>query len=235
MAEGPDGQFIAADVQQRVGDQVPFLIALAIGIVLMPLVRRAGEGLGIVDHPGETAASPVEPRSLKIHLRPVSVLGGVGVTLSALAAPALLGNRPSVWLALAALIALGVGLIDDTRSLSPGLRVAGLALAGAALGSGLLRAGYPGWWMAPAVGLALACANGVNLLDGQDGLAGGLGVAAALGLAGLVPVLGVRGPTAVGGGTAIPLALAGGLLAFLCGTARPPACSLGTAGRTRSG
>jgi UDP-GlcNAc:undecaprenyl-phosphate GlcNAc-1-phosphate transferase len=204
---------------------MPFLIAFGIGLVLMPLARRAGPGFGLVDRP-EAVSPPHEPEppvsGLKIHADPTSVLGGAAVVVAALAAPAVLGQRPSVWIALAAMMGLVVGLLDDVRSMSPVVRTAGLTLAGAALGAGLLRAGYGPGWMFVAIVLSLACSNGVNILDGQDGLAGGLGLAATIGLAALVPVLGLRGPTAVGGGTDLPLAVGGALAAFLLWN-RPPA------------
>ena len=60
----------------------------------------------------------------------------------------------------------------------------------------------------------VACCNAVNMMDGQDGLAGGLGAIASLGLAGVVATVGVS--------TLLPLALAGGLLGFLVWN-RPPA------------
>jgi UDP-GlcNAc:undecaprenyl-phosphate GlcNAc-1-phosphate transferase len=206
-----------------VGDPVSFLIAFGLGLVLMPLARRAGPGLGLVDRPAAPPrAGPASAEGLKIHSTAISVLGGTAVVLAALAGPAVLGHRPSVWIALAAIIGLAVGLVDDARTLPPLVRALGLAVAGTALGVGLLRAGYGVEWMAVAIALSLACSNGVNLLDGQDGLVGGVGLAGTLGLAALVPALGIRGPAAVGGGTDLPLALGGALLAFLLWN-RPPA------------
>jgi UDP-GlcNAc:undecaprenyl-phosphate/decaprenyl-phosphate GlcNAc-1-phosphate transferase len=186
------------------GDRMSFLLAFCIGIILTPPAATLGSLTGMVDRPGAG--------ELKIHARPIPVLGGVAVLAAALSAAALLG-RGLPWPAEAGvLVAFLAGLLDDRRPVSPWVRVAWLAVA-----AGLVAWAIPMSLLGPigrpaTFALVLACTNGVNLLDGQDGLAGGLSAVAALALA------------VVAGGAvrATALALAGALVAFLLWN-RPPA------------
>lgn len=182
-----------------------FLVALGAGLVLTPAARRLGLATGAVDRGGDR---------LKIHSKPVPVLGGLAVVASTLGALWGLGPRPAVAVVGAVVLALGTGLMDDIRSLSPRTRVLLEAAAGVILVAGGLRLEPLGpFGGAGVVLIVLACTNAVNLLDGQDGLAGGLAAIAALGLAALA------GP---GGAAGLGLALAGGLAGFLVWN-RPPA------------
>jgi UDP-GlcNAc:undecaprenyl-phosphate GlcNAc-1-phosphate transferase len=188
---------------------VPFVIALAVGLALTPLARWAGLALGIVDRPSGD--------ELKIHAEPISLLGGVATVTSAVAAQLLVrGGLP--WPVVAAVVmSLAVGLLDDRFQLPAILRVALIGGAGAILVAG--NVGIDRLGLAAGVGvilLVLACANSVNIIDGQDGLAGGVAATAGLGVA---AVLALHGD---GEGASLGLALAGGLAAFLVWN-RPPA------------
>jgi len=188
---------------------VPFVIAFAVGLALMPLARWAGLALGIVDKPSGD--------DLKIHAKPISLLGGLATIASALAAQMLVGGGFAWPVVAAAVMALAVGLLDDLFRLPPILRVALIGGVGAILVAG--NVGIDRLGLAAGVGvilLVLACANAVNIIDGQDGLAGGVAAVAGLGIA---AVLALRGD---GEGTSLGLALAGGLAAFLVWN-RPPA------------
>ncbi|MGH2653259.1 MAG: glycosyltransferase family 4 protein [Actinomycetota bacterium] len=186
---------------------MPFVIALAMGLALTPLARWAGVALGIVDRPAGD--------ELKIHAEPISLLGGVATVTSAMAAQLLVrGGLP--WPVVAAVVmTLAVGLLDDRLQLPALLRVALIGGAGVILMAG--NVGIDG--VAVGIGvvlLVLACANAVNIIDGQDGLAGGVAAIAGLGVA---AVLALHGD---GEGASLGLALAGGLAAFLVWN-RPPA------------
>jgi UDP-GlcNAc:undecaprenyl-phosphate GlcNAc-1-phosphate transferase len=186
----------------------PFLAALGIGLVLMPVARRAGLALGLVDRPGD---------DLKIHRGPVSVLGGVAVVVAALGATTGLGEAPPPAVVGGVVLALALGMSDDAWSLPVWARAGGQALIGLVLVAGGLRLEPLGiLGAAGMVFTVVACANAVNMLDGQDGLAGGLATIGALGLAWLAAVSGD------GLGRGLGLALAGGLVAFLAWN-RPPA------------
>jgi UDP-GlcNAc:undecaprenyl-phosphate GlcNAc-1-phosphate transferase len=205
-----------------VGDRVAFVIALALGLSLTPVVRAAGAAIGLVDRP----QSDTDPRTLKIHARPVPTVGGIAVVCSAFGAAVLSGAHLEAWVVLAAAIALVVGQIDDIRPLRPTIRIVAGVVAGGALSLG--APAIPQFAAASSfvvVLLALGCANAVNLIDGQDGLAGGVAAVSALGLAG-VAAAGADASSAV----LIALALAGALLAFLAWNRPPAAVFLGNGG-----
>src|SRR5207247_536823 len=83
--------------QQRVGDRMPFLIALALGLALTPLAGRIGRAAGLVDRPGDP---------LKIHREPVPVLGGVAVVAAVFAALAILDHLPAAVVVVATVLML---------------------------------------------------------------------------------------------------------------------------------
>lgn len=190
------------------GNHVPFVIAFAVGLLLTPVAQWAGMVLGIVDRPVD---------DLKIHARPTSILGGVATVGSTFVTLAIVGDGPA-WPVVATVgLSLAVGLADDLLQLPAWLRVGLIAAAAAILVVGGLGLGPFG--IATSVGvilLVLACANAVNIIDGQDGLAGGVSAIAALGAA---AVLALNGDEE---GAALGLALAGSLMAFLVWN-RPPA------------
>lgn len=183
-----------------------FVIAFLVTLVAMPLCIVAGTALGLVDRPSDDG--------LKIHVRPVPLTGGVAVAAGAVVGLAVAEPVPW-WLPTAVGLALIVGAADDARPLSPWIRIAVQGAAGAVLVIGGVRFEALGIMAAAAVVLAtLACANAVNLMDGQDGLAGGLSAIAAAGLLLTMPDGGDGGTLAV--------ALCGSLVAFLFWN-RPPA------------
>jgi hypothetical protein len=77
------------------------------------------------------------------------------------------------------------------------------------------RAAGPLWWVTGLL-LVVVCANAVNIIDGQDGLAGGLAVVAALAVSVLVSAAGLSTVALTA------LAVAGALVGFLVWN-RPPA------------
>jgi UDP-GlcNAc:undecaprenyl-phosphate/decaprenyl-phosphate GlcNAc-1-phosphate transferase len=175
-------------------------VAFVVALFLTPVARRLGVATGLVDRPSDPA--------LAIHMRPVPLLGGPAVVAAAFAGVVLLGDGVPWSIVAAALVALGTGLVDDIHPLPPLLRLALHAGAGVILavdGLGIEPLGALAG--AGVVLLVLACANAVNMIDGQNGLAGGLIAASAAGLAMVHP----DGHQA----RAIGLALAGAAVAFL--------------------
>jgi UDP-N-acetylmuramyl pentapeptide phosphotransferase/UDP-N-acetylglucosamine-1-phosphate transferase len=185
-----------------VGDGLTLLIAFAAALVLVPAARRIGRATGAVDDPGG------DP--LKIHAAPISVLGGLGVIGACFAALTVSAVRPSPAALAAVALALTAGLVDDLRSLPAPVQAVLQAAAGLVLMTTVVGVGP--FAALGVVALVLACTNGVNWIDGQDGLAAGLAAIACLGLAVL----------ASGGERALALSLAGALGAFLLWN-RPPA------------
>jgi UDP-GlcNAc:undecaprenyl-phosphate GlcNAc-1-phosphate transferase len=176
-----------------VGGAVPFLIPLALACALTRVTIAIAPRLGLVDRPG----------ALKIHAEAVPVTGGIAAVIASLAV-----WRPDPAIAVAICIALVTGTVDDLRSLSPLARVLAQTLCGAVLVVGGLRFEPFGLLGGPALVLAtVALANAMNMVDGQDGLAGGLAAIASLGLAAVMAAAGFTGVA--------PLAIAGALAGFL--------------------
>lgn len=157
-----------------------FLVAGAVVLALAPAAAAAGRVLGVVDQPGERR---------RIHGRPVPLLGGLALLL-AFVVPALafldLNDRYRGIL-IGAVIATGVGLLDDLIGLRWWVKLGGqMAAAGVAVGFGVTLDRFtfpvigvhdlPEWAaIATAMIWIVALMNMVNFLDGMDGLAAGIG------------------------------------------------------------
>jgi UDP-GlcNAc:undecaprenyl-phosphate GlcNAc-1-phosphate transferase len=158
---------------------VPTLVACGLTVLLIVLLRRPAERLHLIDHPG----------GRKRHSHPVPLTGGLALTLGFYAAlvmsfPAL--GKVGLLLALIAVLAF-IGLVDDFFEASPRIKLAVQLLAavlmttfgehslvslGNLFGRGSLLLGV---WSIPLTLFAtVAVVNGINMLDGLDGLAGGL-------------------------------------------------------------
>jgi UDP-GlcNAc:undecaprenyl-phosphate/decaprenyl-phosphate GlcNAc-1-phosphate transferase len=199
---------------------MPFAVALALALVLTPVARWLGLATGVVDRPDPPPTRSLSAENhrgaLKIHVRPVPVLGGAAVAIAALGALAVLGRPAHPAVVASVALALATGLTDDIRPLSPWVRFLLLGTSGILLSLSTWPAPLGLAGIAGIVGLVLACTNAVNLIDGLDALAGGLAAVASLGFA--VLAAGVGDGSARGMG----LALAGALLGFLVWN-RPPA------------
>ena len=172
-----------------------FALAAIVALALTPLAAAIARRTGVVDRPGP----------FKTQQRPVPYLGGAAV-FAAIAVGVVATHRLALFAPLG--LAFGLGVIDDVRGLPPGVRLCVEVVVGVV--AGLVVPGMPIVRIATA-GFAVVLMNAVNLLDGQDGLAGSVGLVAALGLA----LLG-------GGARPLGLAAAGGLAGFLVFN-RPPA------------
>lgn len=172
--------------------------AFATAVVFTPVFMAVAKRTGVVDRPG-----PLKPQSTS-----VPYLGGVAVFLAALVGAAL--GHPSVIAPLAAAVVLGV--LDDRLELPAPLRLMGQAVIG--VGIALVvptRVGGLGGGVLVAV-IAVVLMNGVNFLDGLDGLAGGV---VAVGCAAFAVLL-------HGGARDVSVALGAALVGFLLYN-RPPA------------
>jgi UDP-GlcNAc:undecaprenyl-phosphate GlcNAc-1-phosphate transferase len=176
-----------------------FAIAVVVAAIATPLLAMAARAIGHVDRP--------DGEGLKIHRRAVPLAGGVAAIAGALAA--ILVVEGVAWAIVSAiLLALVSGLVDDRRPLPPWIRLGLQAGAGMLLVAGGIRVEPLGPLAAAGtVVLVLLCSNAVNMMDGQDGLAGGLAAIAAGGLAGASVLAGGDGGPA--------LAVAGGLTGFV--------------------
>jgi len=173
-------------------------VVLVVTLGVTPLVIVVAKRTGVVDRPG----------LLKPQAHAVPYLGGVAV-LAGVAVGAAAG-RPVVLVPLTAALCLGVA--DDRWDLPPLWRLIGQVVVGAAvvLTCPVRLSGPVGFVLVVAVAVLLI--NGVNLIDGLDGLAAGVvGIAAA----GFAVVL-------HGAGRQLAVALCAALVGFLAYN-RPPA------------
>jgi UDP-GlcNAc:undecaprenyl-phosphate GlcNAc-1-phosphate transferase len=168
-------------------------LSLAVGFVSIRLGRR----WGLIDRPDQ---------ELKPHEGEPVPLGGLGLLVGLHTGLALAGSFDSGLLA-ATLTIWVVGLVDDTRGLSPFVRLAATALVGWLLVglTELSNTGVPDiiWILAVVV-----VVNAVNLLDGLDALAGSVALVAAGGLGVFALVQGI-------GNWWAPLVISAALVGFL--------------------
>ncbi len=214
------------------------LAAFLIGLCALRIVRGIALAVGFVDNPD---------RWRKLHEAPIPLGGGLAVWLatwsgwgiSRLFGPpgaATLGDDLGfvIALAVASLVVLGLGVIDDRYGMTArpklaGQLVAALVLAGAGLridalsGFGLeIKLGI--FAVPIAMGWVVLVINAFNLIDGMDGFCGSLSLVAALGVA----FVGFR--TGHVTDAILALALAGALAAFLKDNLPPARVYLGDAG-----
>ena len=171
-----------------------FAIAFAATAAFVPPVRRFAIARGIVDEPG--------PR--RVNRRTVPRLGGVAMFGGLLVAVIIeyIGERVGFWhgplyipgevnvRSLGVLVGLAVivivGIIDDARSLGPGVKFLGQLFASCIIaGTGTILHAFQipgssavidfGLWAYPITVIDLVCfINIINLIDGLDGLAAGI-------------------------------------------------------------
>jgi UDP-GlcNAc:undecaprenyl-phosphate GlcNAc-1-phosphate transferase len=165
-----------------------FLIATAASWLCTFPVRRIALRVGAVDEPGE----------LRIHDRPLPVIGGAAMCVAFIATLLICGQLPALrqiftdtyepaGVVLAGVVVYLVGLIDDVREISAPAKVAGQVLAAMVLVVlgvtmyyfklpflphliTLSSSALPLVTAAWVVGMT----NAVNLIDGLDGLAAGI-------------------------------------------------------------
>jgi UDP-GlcNAc:undecaprenyl-phosphate GlcNAc-1-phosphate transferase len=223
-------------MQQAVDSVVPLLVALAIAVLLTPVVSRLARALGAVDRPSERSVSS----------RPnIPLWGGL-----ALAAGFGVGLLLALWLGevrpapthlggmlLGGLVILALGIWDDRFGLGATAKFAGQIVAAVIA----IAAGYqmghltepitrttfvfsePLVWLASGLWI-VGVTNALNLIDGLDGLATGVG---AIICATLTVILLQAGEPF---GVCVGVALLGGLLGFLPFNFPPARIFLGDTG-----
>jgi UDP-GlcNAc:undecaprenyl-phosphate/decaprenyl-phosphate GlcNAc-1-phosphate transferase len=173
-------------------------VAVVSSAALTPLSMALAWRLGVVDRPG----------ALKPQASAVPYLGGLAIF------PALVVGAAFAHLVVIAPLgaALALGTLDDAIDLPPWVRLGGQVAIGAGVAASVSTR-LPGVIGPVAVGaVTVVLMNGVNFIDGLDGLASGVGLGAAIAFA-----LVLRG-----GERDLALALAGALVGFLIYN-RPPA------------
>lgn len=171
-----------------------FVVSFLTTLIAMPLARRLGTRLGLLDHPHER----------KLQTRAVPRTGGLGMLAGLVAGTLLLIHfsgrlgfpitREIAAILVGAVMIHVTGLLDDLFDLPPGVKLAAQALAVSVVisqGVVLEQVDFPGksvWSFGPfAVPVTafflLGFINALNLVDGLDGLASGIAAIGAMALA----------------------------------------------------
>jgi len=213
------------------------LLALGIALLVTPLVRKWAFKWGALDRPDRR----------KVHERLMPRLGGLAVYLSFVAAVLLTQEVTPQTMGLivgGSLIVL-LGLIDDTRGVSPRVKLAGQIVAAfAVIPFGLEVKFITNPFSAEMIALGLfsipvtvlwlvSVTNAVNLIDGLDGLAGGTTFIALLTLAAVVWIEVTRAEISSPGqrgAVVLALILAGAIFGFLRYNFYPARIFLGDTG-----
>ena len=212
---------------------IVFFAALALTLVLTPIVREVNRRLGMVDKPDPRRINKVPiPRGGGVALF-LGLFGSFLVYVSATGSRWVgsgVGTHPVRVTALAGVIFL-LGLADDKWSLPPKLKLLGQVVVASAtwFWGGL---GFSTLW--PALPAAVDCVltvfwivgavNAFNLIDGLDGLASGIALIATLGMAGSLLFVGKPDQTL------FHFAFAGALIGFLRYNYNPASVFLGDSG-----
>ncbi len=165
---------------------IVFAVAAAVTFALTPVVTRMSVRWGAV----------VKPDERRIHEHPTPTLGGIAMLAALLVALGVAWALPAFrpvfessepfGVAIAAIVILAIGMLDDLREVSAPAKVAGQVLAASILGlAGVVmfffRVPFADFYvLSPDLGFlftvlwVIAMANAVNLIDGLDGLAAGV-------------------------------------------------------------
>ena len=194
----------------------PFALAAAVSLVasllLIPVAGLIARQLGMV----------VKPRRDRWGQREIPTLGGLGIA-AAIGLGLLVGPLPDLdrWsIITVGAVMVGLGFIDDVRTLTPTLRLIVEALAGAVFTLVVLDGSDPLLRLVAgaAAGIAFPLViNATNLVDNADGSAASLSTATAVTLALAAHLAGLDGSAAVLGVT-----VGGACLGFIAYN-RPPA------------
>ncbi len=212
------------------------LLAFGLALLVTPLVRKWAFKCGALDRPDQR----------KVHEEIMPRLGGLAVFISFVTAVLLTRD---ISLQVAGLLVGGsiiilLGFIDDTRGVSPWLKLAGqIVAAGVVICFGLrieiLTNPFSEGWInlgllsVPITVLwIISVTNAVNLIDGLDGLAGGTSCIASLTLAAVVTIETTVSGGSPGQGDAVFLAivLAAAVFGFLRYNFYPARIFLGDSG-----
>ena len=198
-----------------------FILSFFLSLYITPRVRDVALKLNIVDVPDN---------SLKCHKDPIPYMGGFAIYVAFLITLALTFDfrKEVLSLLLGGSIVLIIGIIDDLKSLSPGLKLIGQCLAVIALMKSGIRIKltfFPIWISVPLTFLwLLGITNAFNIIDIMDGLSGGVAFIACIYL---YLVASINGRTMI---AIMTLSLGGSILGFLRWNISPALIYLGDTG-----
>jgi UDP-GlcNAc:undecaprenyl-phosphate GlcNAc-1-phosphate transferase len=206
---------------------MPFIVAMAVTMVWLPLLAKLATRWRIVDHPG----------TRKVHSAPIPRIGGLAMVLGVFAAALIAIRLPAQdgWFLAGAAILVAFGVLDDRFNMDYRLKFLGQLLAVVivvTLGDVRItaitfadRVFLPDWIsLSMTIFFLVSITNAINLADGLDGLAGGTTFLCLCAVALLSSV------ADQGSCTALSLAFAGAVLGFLRFNTYPASVFMGDAG-----
>jgi UDP-GlcNAc:undecaprenyl-phosphate GlcNAc-1-phosphate transferase len=157
---------------------VAITVALALTLVLTPLVRLVARRLGMV----------AKPKVDRWHKKPTAMLGGCAIWLSVITTYlAFVPHTPYGWVVVGSSTFLFlIGLADDIFQAKPYQKLIGQVMGAAFViyyGLSLPWTNYATLHMAITIFWLIGITNAINLLDNMDGLAGGIAAIASIFLA----------------------------------------------------
>lgn len=180
-------------------------IATLISYLIMPLLRRLAFKIGYLDN----------PKSTKVHARPIPLLGGIGIYLAFFITVSVtsLQRIPQIFfIFLGCSILLVIGLIDDKFGMMPNIKLLGQFLAAMVVIKAGLRVYFLENYYLNTIFTyiwIIGITNSFNLLDNMNGLSSGIAAISSI-CFGIICFL--EGQTVASG---FSFALAGANLGFL--------------------
>jgi UDP-GlcNAc:undecaprenyl-phosphate/decaprenyl-phosphate GlcNAc-1-phosphate transferase len=206
---------------------VPFVVAMVVSMVWLPLLAKVAVKWGILDQPGVR----------KVHAKAIPRIGGIAMVLGVYAAALIAIDLKAEdrWFLLAAGVLVAFGALDDRFDLDYRIKFLGQILAvGIVVYFGDVRVRtitlddrvlLSTWLSLPLTVIFLVgITNAINLADGLDGLAGGTTFLCLCAVA-LLSSVGDHNAS-----TALCLAFAGAILGFLRFNTYPATVFMGDAG-----
>ncbi len=202
-----------------------FSIVFMTALVITPIVRWFALNNGLIDN--------TDGDSLKIHKKPVAILGGVaivaamGVGIFVYRIPHIVYRKELLGIIFAALSVFGIGVVDDMKGAKPQIRFLVQVMAGIIV---LLVGIKVNFIPIPIIAVPLTlfyivgATNAFNMIDGMDGLCAGISLIACGGFF----FIGVKQQNAFLMGSS--LTLFAGLLGFFFYNFYPAKIFLGDAG-----
>ncbi|MFH1093412.1 MAG: MraY family glycosyltransferase [Candidatus Omnitrophota bacterium] len=162
-----------------------YILLFILALVITPLIRKAALRMNWVDK--------ADGDALKIHKKPVALLGGAVIVIACLLGVGLLARSPQsiahskmqiMGIIFGAVLVFGVGLWDDLKKISLGIRLFSQLLAGVIILLAGIRVEFiPIGWVAVLFTLfyIAGAINAFNVIDGMDGLCAGVSLVSCIG------------------------------------------------------
>lgn len=166
---------------------IPFITATLISIVMTPITRKIAYKLKAIDVPKDER---------RVHKKPIPLLGGLAIYIATIVSILIFLplDRTAFSIVIGSSIIVISGIIDDTKDLSPKMKLLFQILAAIVLIIGDVKIEFitnpfkgglvylKGFSIPLTIFWVVGITNTVNLIDGLDGLAAGVSLIASMSL-----------------------------------------------------